>query len=151
VFRARTDRSAPPLDTSSVHSLQIMLSKFEYDGELNPHFSPGTFELPLASITAYAPRRCPPRVVLVSSAGVTRCNRPGVLLEEEPPAVRMNDALGGLLTYKLAGEDLVRRSGIPYAIVRPCALTEEPARMPIDIDQGDCIKVRGPCAVGAHV
>ena len=26
----------------------------------------------------------------------------------EPPAVRMNEALGGLLTYKLKGEDAVR-------------------------------------------
>lgn len=56
--------------------------------------------------------------------------------------MRMNDALGGLLTWKLAGEDLIRASGVPHAVVRPCALTEEPAGMPIELSQGDTIKVR---------
>ena len=42
---------------------------------------------------------------------------------QEPPAVRMNDELGGLLSWKLAGEDAIRASGVPFAIVRPCALT----------------------------
>ena len=45
-----------------------------------------------------------PRVVLVSSAGVTRPNRPGINVELEPPAVELNDTLGGILTYKLKGE-----------------------------------------------
>jgi hypothetical protein len=38
---------------------------------------------------------------------VTRPNRPGINVDQEPPAVKLNDALGGLLTYKLAGEDAV--------------------------------------------
>ena len=178
VFRARTVRDAPPLDASAVSSLQLMLSKFEYDGGLNPSFRPGQFELPLESVTAYmaqpvvsgrvvvpegggdpaaccfgvvglhnrhallrvsgtsldARRRCharrqsplsrqkvpcsptnlfyvtpcaaqAPRFVLVSSAGVTRPNRPGIDVEQEPPAVKMNDALGGILTFKLKGEE----------------------------------------------
>ncbi|KAG2249322.1 hypothetical protein Bca52824_088950, partial [Brassica carinata] len=37
------------------------------------------------------------------------------------------------------GEDLIRESGIPYAIVRPCALTEEPAGADLIFDQGDNI------------
>lgn len=41
--------------------------------------------------------------MLVSSAGVTRPNRPGINVDEEPPAVKLNDALGGILTYKLKG------------------------------------------------
>jgi uncharacterized protein YbjT (DUF2867 family) len=64
------------------------------------------------------------------------------VLEEEPPAVRMNDMLGGLLTYKLAGEDRLRASGVPYAIVRPCALTVEPSGMPVKVGQGDTMRVR---------
>jgi hypothetical protein len=48
--------------------------------------------------------------------------------------------LGGILTYKLEGEDVIRASGVPYAIVRPCALTEEPGGMPLETDQGDVIK-----------
>jgi hypothetical protein len=70
VFRARTDRTAIPFDPSNVHSLQIMLSKFEYDGDLNPSFKAGTFELPISSIVTYTPHGTPPRFVHVSSAGV---------------------------------------------------------------------------------
>lgn len=54
---------------------------------------------------------CLVRFVHVSSAGVTRPNRPGINVDQEPPAVKLNDALGGLLTYKLAGEDAVRMGG----------------------------------------
>lgn len=141
VWRARSAPGAPPLDPSQISSLQIMLSKFEYDGDLNPHFTPGRFSLSIAEVSTYLPHACCPRFVHVSSCGVTRPNRPGIDVDAEPPAVRMNDMLGGLLTWKLAGEDLVRRSGVPFAIVRPCALTEEPGGMPISLSQGDTIKV----------
>jgi uncharacterized protein YbjT (DUF2867 family) len=63
----------------------------------------------------------------------------------------MNDQLGGLLTWKLAGEDLVRASGVPHAIVRPTALTEEPARMPVEIGQGDTVSVRCTLAAGLTI
>jgi uncharacterized protein YbjT (DUF2867 family) len=52
----------------------------------------------------------------------------------------MNDMLGGILTWKLKGEDCVRSSGIPYTIVRPCALTEEPGGKALILDKGDNIK-----------
>ncbi len=55
VFRAKTVRGGAPLDRSSIMSLQIMLSKFEYDGALNPSFRAGRFELPIQSIMAYLP------------------------------------------------------------------------------------------------
>lgn len=35
--------------------------------------------------------------------GVTRPNRPGIDVNQEPPAVKLNDTLGGILTWKLAG------------------------------------------------
>lgn len=139
VFRAKTVKDSPKLDTSSISSLQLMLSKFEYDGALNPKFSPGNFQLQLESIKAYGGQVLP-KFVMVSSAGVTRPGRPGINLEEEPPAVRMNDMLGGILTWKLKGEDCVRSSGIPYTIVRPCALTEEPGGKALMFDTGDNIK-----------
>ncbi|GJP59842.1 hypothetical protein CLOP_g15469, partial [Closterium sp. NIES-67] len=140
VFRARTVPGAPPLDTSNVASLQLMLSKFEYDGRLNPSFTPGPFTLPLTSIAAYPLDPLPlPRIVHVGSAGVTRPKRPGLDLSRQPPAVRMNDELGGILTWKLRGEDLVRGSGLPFTVVRPCALTEEPVGAPLLFDQGDNI------------
>ena len=179
VFRAKTlnGADAKPLDASKVYSMQLMLSKFEYDGMLNPSFATGPFELPIAEVSTYFKEPVVPRIVHVSSAGVTRPNRPGInvdqvrvlllgdtaaplvscpfgallsplspicatRLAQEPPAVKLNDALGGLLTFKLAGEDVIRASGVPATIVRPTALTEEAGRMPLEIDQGDVIKVR---------
>eukprot|EP01025_Chloroclados_australasicus_P028841 TRINITY_DN2860_c0_g2_i1.p1 TRINITY_DN2860_c0_g2~~TRINITY_DN2860_c0_g2_i1.p1 ORF type:complete len:260 (+),score=31.12 TRINITY_DN2860_c0_g2_i1:59-781(+) len=132
--------SAAPLDRSRITSVQVMLSKFEYDGSLNPNFTPGTFELSISSMGTYLPSGARPRIVHISSAGVTRPGRPGINLEQEPPAVRMNEALGGIMDAKLAGEDVIRQSGVPYAIVRPTALTEEPSGMPLVFEQGDTIK-----------
>jgi len=139
VFRAKTVNNAPPFDPKTIYSIQLMLSKFEYDGELNPKFEPGFFQLQVESISAYGAQE-KPQFVHVSSAGVTRPGRPDLNLEEEPPAVRMNDQLGGILTWKLRGEDVIRASGIPYTIVRPCALTEEPGGKDLIFDRGDNIK-----------
>ncbi|XP_039124438.1 protein HIGH CHLOROPHYLL FLUORESCENCE PHENOTYPE 173, chloroplastic [Dioscorea cayenensis subsp. rotundata] len=139
VFRARTVADAPPFDPSKIFSLQLMYSKFEYDGKLNPTFVEGEFQLPLSSIRAYIKEPITPRFVHVSAAGVTRPDRPGLDLSKQPPAVRLNKELGFILTYKLKGEDLLRESGIPYTIVRPCALTEEPAGADLIFDQGDNI------------
>lgn len=36
---------------------------------------------------------------------------------------------------------MIRESGIPYTIIRPCALTEEPAGADLIFDQGDNITV----------
>jgi Complex I intermediate-associated protein 30 (CIA30) len=52
VLRARTLPNTAPLNASSICSLQLMLSKFEYDGTLNPHFSDGEFALAIAWIRA---------------------------------------------------------------------------------------------------
>nr|POE82898.1 putative complex i intermediate-associated protein 30 [Quercus suber] len=139
IFRARTVSDAPPFDPTNVLSLQLMFSKFEYDGKLNPTFVEGAFELPLSSIRTYIKDPICPRFVHVGSAGVTRPDRPGLDLSKQPPAVRLNKELGFILTFKLKGEDLLRESGIPYAIVRPCALTEEPAGADLIFEQGDNI------------
>ncbi|GAQ79922.1 NAD(P)-binding Rossmann-fold superfamily protein [Klebsormidium nitens] len=139
VFRARTVTDKPPFNPATVYSFQLMFSKFESDGELNPTYEDGAFELPVASIKAYLKEPITPKFVHVGSAGVTRPGRPGLDLDKQPPAVRMNDQLGGLLTYKLKGEDVVRSSGVPYTIIRPCALTEEPAGAELQFDQGDNI------------
>lgn len=53
VFRARTLEESDGLNRSSVRAFQLMLSKFEYDGALNPTFTPGPFELLVDSIEAY--------------------------------------------------------------------------------------------------
>ncbi|KAJ3692111.1 hypothetical protein LUZ60_012461 [Juncus effusus] len=139
IFRAKTLFDAPKFDPSNITALQLMFSKFEYDGKLNPTFKEGPFELPFSTIKTYINEPIKPRFVHVSSAGVTRPDRPGLDLTKQPPAVRMNKELGSILTYKLKGEDVIRESGIPYAIIRPCALTEEPAGADLIFDQGDNI------------
>lgn len=53
VFRAKTVADAP-LDPSHIYAMQLMLSKFEYDGALNPRFEPGWFQLQIESIQAYS-------------------------------------------------------------------------------------------------
>jgi uncharacterized protein YbjT (DUF2867 family) len=139
VFRAKTVREASSLDASKVYSMQLMLSKFEYDGELNPRFEAGSFKLEVEYIKAYG-GRVKPQLVQVSSAGVTRPNRPGINLAEEPPAVRMNDQLGGILTWKLQGEEAIRASKLTYTIIRPCALTEQPGDKILFAEQGDNLR-----------
>jgi uncharacterized protein YbjT (DUF2867 family) len=71
---------------------------------------------------------------------VTRPGRPGLILEEEPPAVRMNEQLGGILTWKLRGEEAIRQSGLLYTVIRPCALTEKPEINTLIFKQGDNIR-----------
>jgi uncharacterized protein YbjT (DUF2867 family) len=67
------------------------------------------------------------RFVLVSSIAVTKPNHP-------------LNAFGKVLTWKLRGEDALRASGLPYAIVRPGGLTDAPGRQKaLKFDQGDRI------------
>ncbi len=64
VKRAKIVNDAPALERRQVSSIQIMLSKFEYDGGLNPSFRPGEFELELCSIGAYGDRTLPQLIVV---------------------------------------------------------------------------------------
>jgi hypothetical protein len=64
VKRAKIVNDAPPLERRQVSSIQIMLSKFEYDGGLNPSFRPGEFELELCSIGAYGDQTLPQLIVV---------------------------------------------------------------------------------------
>jgi hypothetical protein len=54
VFRAKRQPQAPALNPATICSCQLMLSKFEYDRELNPHFKPGSFYLDIATIRAFS-------------------------------------------------------------------------------------------------
>lgn len=49
-FRTKSVKDPPRFSSSSIQSFQLMLSKFELDGELNPNFSAGMFELVISSI-----------------------------------------------------------------------------------------------------
>jgi hypothetical protein len=53
VFRAKTLKDGSQVNVKMVRSLQLMLSKFEYDGQLNPSFQPGAFRMTVRSIGVY--------------------------------------------------------------------------------------------------
>eukprot|EP00897_Mesotaenium_endlicherianum_P005086 jgi/Mesen1/4605/ME000233S03899 len=120
-------------------SVGIVLSRFQYEGFPNPLFTPGPFKLEVESISAYRGAR--PQLVLVSSAAVERNARASTpqLRDASIPIVKLNP--GGILTWKLAGEDWVRNSGLCYAIVRPCGLTSKDADSPflLEVGQGDSL------------
>ena len=71
VFRARVVPDAPPFDRSQITSFQVMLSKFEYDRDLNPRFRPGPFSLELGTISAYGCKTTP-QICLVSRQPVAQ-------------------------------------------------------------------------------
>ena len=52
VQRARVVQREP-IRANRIYSLQIMLSKFEYDRQLNPHFTAGAFQLLVESVKVY--------------------------------------------------------------------------------------------------
>ena len=53
VLRAKIVDAAPQLNLQKIASLQLMLSKFEYNRQLNPSFAPGQFTLAIESIGVY--------------------------------------------------------------------------------------------------
>jgi uncharacterized protein YbjT (DUF2867 family) len=68
--------------------------------------------------------------VLVSSLSVTNPEHP-------------LNAVGNVLTWKLKGEETLRKSGLTYTIVRPGGLTDEPSGLTaLQFDQGDHIMGR---------
>lgn len=153
VFRAKTLPNGKPLDPSHISAFQLMLSKFEYDSDLNPAFSAGPFHLQLDTVYAYnvgnvSSRQRPtfPKFVHIGSGGCTRVLRKDFPKSDDIPAVQMNEMLGRILEWKLAGEDVIRSSlaEYGYTIIRPCAMTEtDPAGLAsLDIAQGDNITGR---------
>lgn len=66
-FRAKTQPDAPRLDPTSVCSFQLMLSKFEYDGDKNPHFHPGSFSLDVRSLGVYRSTYAPKLIAIADS------------------------------------------------------------------------------------
>lgn len=81
-----------------------------------------------------------PQVIMLSSAGVTRpawaeekkANFPA---SADIPIVRLNPF--GILGKKFEAEQLLRESGTPYAVLRPCGLNDDwPQGRPV-LSQGD--------------
>eukprot|EP00172_Hildenbrandia_rubra_P001229 Plantae.Rhodophyta-Hildenbrandia_rubra.ctg17754.p1 GENE.Plantae.Rhodophyta-Hildenbrandia_rubra.ctg17754~~Plantae.Rhodophyta-Hildenbrandia_rubra.ctg17754.p1 ORF type:complete len:548 (+),score=121.88 Plantae.Rhodophyta-Hildenbrandia_rubra.ctg17754:40-1644(+) len=142
VFRAKTVKDGDALNPRNITAFQIMLSKFEYDGGLNPNFETGPFNIMIESIGAYKGevRNRFPQIIHLGSAGSTRVLRYDNL-DDQIPIVKLSKQLGRLLEWKLAGEDVIRSSGLRYCIVRACALTEEEKKgfRALQLDQGDNI------------
>lgn len=67
VFRAKTVSDAGKFDASQVYSMQLMQSKFEYDGALNPRFSPGLFGLEIQSIKAYGGKQMTSQLIVATT------------------------------------------------------------------------------------
>ncbi|MDA0265970.1 MAG: CIA30 family protein [Cyanobacteria bacterium] len=71
-FRARSIANAQPFNSAQVWALQLMLSKFEYDGALNPRFQPGSFALDMRSISVYQPAKLPPLIAIATCESVAQ-------------------------------------------------------------------------------
>ncbi len=107
VKRAKIVNDAPTLERRQVSSIQIMLSKFEYDGGLNPSFRPGEFELELCSIGAYGDRTLPQLIVVAP----------------------LSDTEGNV-AQALAGS--VR----PHTLLQPLAVVDAPGGQELDFSLG---------------
>lgn len=80
-FRARSMPNAPAFDPQRVFSLQLMLSKFEYDRNLNPCFTSGSFELAVSELAVQRTRRGVPLLVM-GSRDDTECQQQQAVLNE---------------------------------------------------------------------
>ena len=70
-FRAKSIPDAPQLETSRVYSFQLMLSKFEYDRQLNPKFEAGPFSLTMSRVSVYRARQGVPLIVVANKHDLT--------------------------------------------------------------------------------
>ena len=82
VFRAKTVPEVGKFDPTSVYSLQLMHSKFEYDGGLNPTFSPGFFCLEIETIKAYTSKVRPQWIEIQPVLNSAFCNAVESLLRQ---------------------------------------------------------------------
>ena len=99
VFRAKTVPEAGSFDSSKVYALQLMLSKFEYDGGLNPKFEPGKFTLAIESIKAYGGSVTPQ--LLVVNSGVETFIEEMIHHTKLPLIMVRNSANSQMLTDRL--------------------------------------------------
>jgi len=103
-FRAKSVSDAPLFNPQKVFSFQLMLSKFEYDRQLNPNFTPGTFELAVRYMSVYRHRKGVPLVVVGSPDESERSRQQAMLNEAqigyqiiEPGEANLADAIAQAL------------------------------------------------------
>lgn len=139
VNKSRLDPSLGPMDLTSVTRFALVSSRFDFNGMANPKFSPEPFRLEIqGGIDVYKAVR--PRVVLLSAAGVERNAIIGDDKEKRKgqiPIIKLNP--GGVLNYKYDGENALRSSGVPYAVVRSTGFKEDLGDSLLEASQGDTI------------
>ncbi|CCH64716.1 hypothetical protein RINTHM_2400 [Richelia intracellularis HM01] len=111
-----------------------MLSKFEYDGQLNPYFAPGHFNLQVEYIKAYGASF--PQFILVSPSVISRPNLLGADFSKDLTEVKSEGQLESIFIWNLEGENTLRNSGIPYTIIRPFAFSDKQYDKELIIDEG---------------
>ncbi|MEB3225954.1 MAG: CIA30 family protein [Synechococcus sp.] len=70
VFRAKSVPQMGQFQPQQVCAMQLMLSKFEYDGQLNPAFKPGPFQLEIATIAVYGGEPFPQIIALTTNTAL---------------------------------------------------------------------------------
>ena len=80
-FRAKSMPDAPAFDPAKIYSFQLMLSKFEYDRQLNPNFSAGAFSLAIATIDVFRQRKGVPLLIVSSGDEASQSQLQSVLAE----------------------------------------------------------------------
>lgn len=118
---------------SAMNGVQYVISAVGSSGARDPENSPELVDYGGVKALAEAARVANVQhFVLTSSMGVTN------------PDNRLNQILDNILVWKLKGEMALRATGIPYTIVRPGGLTNEPgAQEGIKAMQGDPKEVVG--------
>ncbi|WP_052128660.1 CIA30 family protein [Neosynechococcus sphagnicola] len=125
VFRAKTVPTAAPLDTRCIRALQLILSKFEYDGALNPKFTPGEFQLCIESIAAYPKPPTDPSSILRS---------PQVILVSE--TVTTGSAPSpAMVAWQPQHQEFLHHHGICFTLIEPTGEIA-PTPAPTVIPQG---------------
>jgi Complex I intermediate-associated protein 30 (CIA30) len=86
VMRANRVPNAPNLNPEQIYSFQIMLSKFEYDRQLNPKFTPGYFALEIEQINTYSDTPLPSLIGLGEAEPelVAQCQNLGLTFQLLP-------------------------------------------------------------------
>ena len=120
------DVTEPTTLTTAMQGADAVISAIGAKGKEGPS-RPETIDYEgVKNLAAAASAAGVKQFVLVSSRGVTQKDHP------------LNRMFGDVLKWKLKGENALRASGVPYTIVRPGGLTNEPAgQSAFVIEQGD--------------
>jgi len=116
---------APELDRRQLVGMSLAF----YPQRNDPTQATGEFYLSVANVKAYR-KRDEPEIVYISDAGVSKA------FHSAEDGQEASDAELDRARTKRRGEELLRRSGLTYFIVRPTELTDEPSSRRLTFAQG---------------